>query len=323
MIHTSGWFGPWQTDNPRDTQLKGGYFFSDADLSTIKGIGGILSSVGNYEGTLDNIVVDGKTDTPDFQIARSGHRVPLHTEFHAVVDGTNGDTYLEPVRATISRSYLTATGFVVRMQQPPGHEIKLSVSIPKGRIDDLLRLGVRTDPPVLTGGVQMKVKFDLRPGQADISDRIKLDGTFSISGAHFTSDKIQDKVGALSLRSQGKPKLANSILADDILADMEGRFALNNGVLSFPRLQFAVPGTEVNLSGKYSLDGNEFDFHGKARLQAKISHMATGWKSILLKPVDPFFSMNGAGTELPVKITGTRSEPHFGLDFGRKDVKRE
>jgi hypothetical protein len=74
---------------------------------------------------------------------------------------------------------------------------------------------------------------------------------------------------------------------------------------------------------KYSLDGNEFDFHGKARLQAKISHMATGWKSVLLKPVDPFFSKNGAGTELPVKITGTRSEPHFGLDFGRKDVKRE
>jgi hypothetical protein len=74
----------------------------------------------------------------------------------------------------------------------------------------------------------------------------------------------------------------------------------------------------VNLTGTYSLDGNIFDFHGTARLDAKVSQMVTGWKSILLKPVDPFFSKNGAGTEVPFKITGTKSEPHFGLDFHHK-----
>jgi hypothetical protein len=47
--------------------------------------------------------------------------------------------------------------------------------------------------------------------------------------------------------------------------------------------------------------------------------MTTGWKSILLKPVDPFFSKHGAGTEVPIRITGTESEPHFGLDFSHKD----
>jgi hypothetical protein len=47
--------------------------------------------------------------------------------------------------------------------------------------------------------------------------------------------------------------------------------------------------------------------------------MMTGWKSILLRPVDPFFSKHGAGTEVPIKITGTRSEPKFGLDFKHKD----
>ena len=46
--------------------------------------------------------------------------------------------------------------------------------------------------------------------------------------------------------------------------------------------------------------------------------MTTGWKSILLKPVDPFFSKDGVGTEIPIRITGTESEPHFGLDFGHK-----
>jgi len=53
-------------------------------------------------------------------------------------------------------------------------------------------------------------------------------------------------------------------------------------------------------------------------MDAKLSQMMTGWKSILLKPVDPFFSKHGAGTEIPVKVTGTKSEPHFGLDFGHK-----
>jgi hypothetical protein len=90
-------------------------------------------------------------------------------------------------------------------------------------------------------------------------------------------------------------------------------------LLSFSQLQFRVPGTRVNLTGTYSLDGNEFDFHGKARMDAKLSQMMTGWKSVLLKPVDPFFNKDGAGTEVPVAITGTKSEPHFGVDFGHKD----
>ena len=50
----------------------------------------------------------------------------------------------------------------------------------------------------------------------------------------------------------------------------------------------------MEMTGKYGLDGNTFDFHGKLGLDAKLSHTMTGWKSILLKPVDPFFRENGA-----------------------------
>jgi hypothetical protein len=51
--------------------------------------------------------------------------------------------------------------------------------------------------------------------------------------------------------------------------------------------------------------------------------VASKWKSILLKPVDPFFKKNGAGAEIPVKISGTKSAPKFGLDLGHKDKKKE
>jgi len=315
-ILSSGSFGPWQADSPRDTPVSGSYSFNHADLGTIKGIGGILASTGKYDGVLDRIVVEGTTDTPDFRIAVSGHPVPLHTEFHAIVDGTNGDTYLEPVKARILDSWLTASGAVVRTQDPPGHRVTLDVRIANGNIQDLLKLAVRTNPPVMAGMVQLTTHFDLPPGAPDVADRLRLAGTFAVSGAHFSNEKIQAKVDALSMRSQGKPKLAKDNIPDNVQSELKGRFRLADALLSFSQLEFQVPGTQVNLTGTYSLDGNQFDFHGKARLDAKLSQMVTGWKSIMLKPVDPFFSKNGAGTEIPVKVTGTKSEPHFGSDFG-------
>jgi hypothetical protein len=318
-IVSSGLFGPWQADSPRDTPVSGTYSFSHADLGTIKGIGGILSSTGQYAGSLDKIVVDGATDTQDFRIATGEWPVPLHTDFHAIVDGTSGDTYLEPVKAKLLDSWLVASGSVVRTQDPKGHRIELDIVIEKGRIEDLLKLAIRTDPPIMTGAVRLKTKFDLPPGELDIANRLKLAGNFQVSGAHFTNNKVQAKVDALSMRSRGKPKLAQDNIPDNVHSEMKGTFSLTHGLISFSQLQFQIPGTRVNMTGTYSLDGNQFDFHGKARLDAKLSQMVTGWKAILLKPADPFFSKNGAGTELPVKITGTKSEPHFGADFGHKN----
>ena len=317
-IHSSGLVGPWQADAPRDLPVQGTYSFTNADLATIKGIGGILSSTGKYQGTLGRIAVDGESDTPDFRVAVSGHLVPLHTDFHAIVDGTSGDTYLEPVKARILNSFVTAKGYVERVEEPKGHRVYLDVQIENSRIEDLLKMAVRTDPPVMTGKTRIWTKFDLQPGEADLADRLKLTGNFQISGIHFTNDKVQTKVDALSMRSQGKPERAKEMLPEHMQSIMKGKFRMNKGTFWIPRVQFFVPGTEVDLTGKYSLDGKQFDFHGHARMDAKLSQMVGGWKSILLKPVDPFFSKHGAGTEIPIKVTGTKSEPHFGLDFGHK-----
>src|SRR5580698_6010927 len=318
-IHSTGLFGPWQQDSPRDTPVQGDYSFTDADLSTIKGIGGILSSTGQYSGTLGNIVVHGKTETPDFRIATGGHAVPLRTEFHAVVDGTSGDTYLRPVHATFLHSSLTANGSVVRVSTPKGHDIELDVVLDHAQIEDLLQLGVRTDPPIMNGPVEMNTRLSLAPGDANVADRLKLGGSFHVLRAHFANEKVQGKLNSLSLRSQGKPKEAQDHAEEDAPVDLRGVFTLKDGVLSFSLLHFLIPGTHVDMTGDYSLDGQTFDFRGTARLDAKVSQMTTGWKSILLKPVDPFFSKHGAGTELPIRITGTESEPHFGLDFSHKD----
>jgi len=146
-----------------------------------------------------------------------------------------------------------------------------------------------------------------------------LAGSFHVLRARFSNEKMQGKIDYLSLVSQGKPKQAREHEDENVPTDLRGVFTLNDGLLSFSFLHFLIPGTHVDMIGIYSLDGQTFDFHGKAKLDAKLSQMTTGWKSVLLKPVDPFFQKDGAGTEVPIRITGAESEPHFGLDFGHKE----
>jgi hypothetical protein len=147
---------------------------------------------------------------------------------------------------------------------------------------------------------------------------LRLAGSFHIPEGHFTNEKVQNRIDSLSLRSRGKPKLAREQPMEPVPSDLQGTFKLSQGVLSFSFLHFLIPGTHADMKGQYSLDGDTFDFHGTVKLDAKLSQMTTGWKSILLKPVDPFFHKDGAGTEVPFKITGTHDEPSFGLDFHHK-----
>jgi hypothetical protein len=323
QIETRGNFGPWNADQPGDTALAGTYSFHDADLGTIKGIGGILSSQGSYQGVLDKIVVDGTTDTPDFEVKISGHKVPLHTDFHATVDGTDGDVWLEPVRARFLHTFLVARGKVVRV--PGGRETDLDVEIDQGRIEDLLRLAVRTDPPVMSGQVKLHTKMHLPPGKQDVAHRMGLDGNFAIVNGRFTSDKIQNKIDELSLRSQGEVELATQQARDGkrelVRSQLRGNFSLADAALSLPNLHYDIPGASIQLAGTYTLDGAKFNFAGTADMKATVSRMVGGWRGMLLMPFDRIFQKHGAGTEVPFKIDGTKSAPQFGLDFDRLKKK--
>jgi hypothetical protein len=119
LIECKGTFGPFQVDSPGDSPLTGQYTFSNADLSVFKSIAGILASTGRFQGRLEQIVVDGEARVPDFRLVESGNRVPLRTKFHAIVDGTNGNTLLQPVEATLGKSVILCRGGVVGAQSGP------------------------------------------------------------------------------------------------------------------------------------------------------------------------------------------------------------
>jgi hypothetical protein len=317
-IHALGTFGPWNIESPGDSAVTGNYTFDHADLGTIRGIGGILTSKGNFKGQLNRIDVEGDTDTPAFTLDTANHPVPLETHFHAIVDGTSGDTYLQPVAATLGESKFTCSGAVVNIKGK-GHQIDIDVDVPAGQIQDFLNLAVKTQPPVMSGTLQMKAKLNIPPGKQSVTQKIGIKGQFVLTRIHFSNSEVEDKVDMLSLRAQGKPGEARPG-AVDVHSQMRGTFVLQHGQLDFSRLGYALPGATINLAGQYTLDGRKFDFAGKVRTDAKLSQMvSTWWKSLLLKPVDPFFHKHGAGAEIPVKITGTKGSPKFGLDLGGKD----
>jgi hypothetical protein len=93
---------PWNADDPSSTPLAAEYQFSNADLGVFDGIEGTLESTGAFKGVLNRIVVDGRASVPAFALSDVKQPVRLETTFHSIVDGTSGDTLLEPVDGDVS-----------------------------------------------------------------------------------------------------------------------------------------------------------------------------------------------------------------------------
>lgn len=98
-VRAKGQFGPWNYAEPGQTPVAGEYTFQNADLGVFPGIAGILSSQDKFQGVLSHIDSKGGADIPKFMVTRSEHSVYLQSEFHAIVNGRNGDAQLERVSA--------------------------------------------------------------------------------------------------------------------------------------------------------------------------------------------------------------------------------
>ena len=200
LINSSGHFGPWNRDDPRATPVSGDYTFQDADLSVFKGIRGTLSSVGQYKGELQHIEVNGKTDTPNFSLEPKGDPVHLTANFHSIVDGINGDTMLDPVDATFLQSEFVCKGGVVQQDGPRGKTVSLDAVAKHARIEDILKLVIGGEKPLLTGDVNFTAKIQIPPGQERVLEKLKLDGRFALESAKFTNPNVQRRLNELSER---------------------------------------------------------------------------------------------------------------------------
>lgn len=314
-IATTGTFGPWIKGDPGQTPLTGHYNFNRADLNTIKGIAGILQSAGEFSGHLEEIDVRGTTSTPDFSIDVGGTPVPLTTTFHAVVDGTNGNTYLKQVDGKLADTPISAAGSIDSEPGVKGRTVKLDVKIIEGRIEDVLKLAVRAAKPVMSGAIALQAVLLLPPGEAKVIDRLQLDGRFALEHAQFADPVVRERLAELSRRAQGK-KPDEPI--GRIVSNMRGRFTLKGATIRFSPVAFTLPGAEVVLTGVYGLRSEALDFTGTFSMEAPISEAAGGGiRGFFLKAVDPIFRKHGKGAVIPITVTGPREQPKFGVVWGK------
>jgi hypothetical protein len=317
LIRAKGALGPWNSDNPAETPLNGEYTFENADLSVFPAIAGILHSRGHFDGTLHAITANGEASVPDFRLKMAGNPISLLTHFEVQVDGRNGNTILKPVFARLGSTDFTTSGVVIKHDGDPRRTISLNIAMPDGNVKDLLRVSMK-GPGLMDGRISLRSRIVIPPLSGKIRQRLQLAGEFAIREGQFLNASLREQIDKFSRKGQGQPTNAN---IDDVLFRMQGDFALRDQNLTLTALRFDVPGADVAMDGSYDLAANQLDFHGTLKLKARVSQTMTGWKRWALKPVDPFFAKEGAGTFLHVAMGGTTASPKFGLDHGNKGTE--
>ena len=254
----------------------------------------------------------GEARVPDFTLKASGNPVPLTTQFEALVDGTNGNTVLKPVVARLGSTPFTTSGAIIKHEDLGKRAIDLTVHMRGGDLRDILRLAMKK-APFMQGAFGLDARISVPPLSGPVKAKLLLNGNFTVVKGMFRNDDVQDKIDELSRRGQGKP---GDVAIDDVIYNMRGKSDMRGQVIRLSDLSFGVPGAVVKLDGAYDMAGDDVDFHGELRLDARVSQTLTGWKRWAAIPLNPLFAKEGAGTLLKIQISGKASHPVFGRDKG-------
>ena len=310
-IRADGQFGSLQPQSVGQTKLSGSYNFQHADVGVFPGIGGTLSSTGNFKGVLEQIEVEGSTDVPDFQVNRSNHAVHLRTQFHAIVNCLNGDVSLESVHAQFERTAVISQGGIAHKVGSEGKTVSIAGEQVQGRIQDWLHLFSRSDPPALSGAMNFRVQISVPPGKRSFIERVNLHGDFGIDAASFIRSTTQGSVDTLSQVAQGEKENGDPA---SVVGNLKGHVVLKDAVATFSDFSFSVPGALAHVHGTYGLLTEQVNLHGTVQVDNKLSKGSTGTKSFLLKFVEPFLKKKNAGEIVPIKVGGSLHHPSYGLD---------
>jgi hypothetical protein len=254
--------------------------------------------------------VQGTTDTPDFEAARSGHKFHLSGQFQALVNATNGDVSLEDAAALLGRTTVAAQGRIAPARPKEGKTASLDLLVRDGRIEDVLLLFVKAPRSPLMGLTSFRAHVTIPPDQGNFVRKVKLEGEFGIGGARFTSPRTENSLADLSRRARGeKEKVTED--PERVLSDLRGQVALSGGVAAFSHLSFTVPGARAQMQGTYNLLNQRINLHGLLHMNNSLANATSGIKSFLLKALGPFLKSNHRGEVLPVSITGTYDHPSY------------
>ncbi len=308
IVLANGSVGPFRTNNYGETPLVGTFSLKDADLSPVHGVQGHAAASGRYSGTFSQIQIAGHASVPDFRAA-AAHRARLDASYHVLVNGTNGDVQIQDTQVRTGGNLITASGSIVGKP----NQVNLTIDTRDSRVEDLLKIVEHSEPSV-AGKVSFHAAVNLRNGSGVFLQRLGLKGRISLTQVSFSKPETQQQMNAFAARMQKNPMPVGNTSPAPVTAAASSPTTFREGMAYFPDIQIAFPGTKAYLHGTFNLLDTHIHFTGKVDLQQSISHAATGWKSVLLKPIAPFFRHNDAGAIVSIAVTGTASEPKITQD---------
>jgi hypothetical protein len=304
QVRASGDFGPLSAGNPGETLVSGKFVVERFNLHDVGKIQGTLRGSGSFSGRLDAIRATADTDTPDFAVDDS---MTAHVtgRIDCTVNGLNGDVSYHRMEARTGETSVIASGST---QGAGGKSTELDLAVTGGRAEDLLRPFLHKPPPVI-GLVDLHAHASLAPSkEGGFLHRLRVDGGFDVPQEKVTDAKTERDLSAFSQRAQGgkapDPERDKNEPIADAISSLRGPAAIRDAVVTTRGLTFEVPGAQARLDGTFNLHTSAVHLSGTVATKADIAKDATGWKSILLKPLAPFFRKKPAGAVIPIAVTG-------------------
>ena len=310
-IQAHGSFGPLLENQLEVTPVSGDFTFRSVELSEIRGLHGRLSAVGRFTGKLASIEGSAQSAIPDFAVG-NGHHTPVAAITSYAVNGLNGDVALHAVDLQAGGTVVHAEGNVVG--SPKVANIDLSVE--RGRIEDLLRPFITSQSPV-SGVVQLHGHAYLAgaaPGETFFK-RLTMNGAFDVPSERFTDPATERNLTAFSQRAQGLSKQEDPEAEPDVISNIVATVLVRNGTALMSPLTFQVPGAALHLNGTFDLQSQNVHMSGHLKMQSDVSHVTTGFKSLPLKLLAPFFKSKDAGAVVPIAITGSPQHYRIGQNI--------
>jgi hypothetical protein len=314
VIRAEGKFGPWNPNDVGATPVSGTYTYDHIELSHFQSIYGVAHAHGQFAGPLSRMETHGSVDVSGFRIEGSSHAVPLATTFQATVNGTNGDVLLNPAVARFRRTRIEVRGWIAGRAGDKGKAASFDVTVPEGRVDDLLYLFTK-DQPGMTGNVTVAGKFLWPPGPRKFLEKIRMDMAFGMNGSRFTSPNTQGSIDRISESARGEKKKEQDEDLRTVLSQVHGSIQVRNGIAAISNGSFQVPGADAAVHGTYNLLNQRVDLHGTLDTRGHLSDTTSGFKALVLKAVTPLFKKSGPTRIVPFEITGAYGTTTVGIDW--------
>ena len=310
-IQSSGSFGPLNAKSLGATPVTGTFSFTSVMLQDIGNIRGTLASSGRFGGTLAEIEATADSDTQDFAVG-SGEPAPVHGSVRCAINGQTGEVVMHRVEVKSGATTIAANGGVVGNPKITN----LDLAIANGRAEDVLRPFVHGEPPI-AGSLWLKGHAFVGPTEKGVGflQRLRVDGVFDVPSERVTNGATEKTLSDFSRRAQKNKDDSPLGEKADVLSAVKGPAQIRNGIASSPHLTFEVAGARATLQGTFNFHDETVHLTGNLAMQSGASHAVTGFKSVLLKPLDPFLKKRHAGAVIPIAVIGGPGHYKVTQDF--------